>query len=158
MDAIDKVRPRDDPSAAVGAPASVFAENYRHDTLRLPKINLPTFSGGYESWRSFHDMFISLVHTNTALSEVQKLHYLKSRVNGEAERLLQHLAINKNNYQKAWEILMERYDHKRVLVNTQLNLVFGQPSFSTESTANIKRILEISQEIFLFLWISGTLS
>lgn len=36
----------------------------------LPKINIPKFDGNYDLWRSFHDLFVSLVHTNTRLTSV----------------------------------------------------------------------------------------
>lgn len=41
------------------------------NVVRLPKINLPVFTGEYESWKSFHDLFVSLIHTNKALSELK---------------------------------------------------------------------------------------
>lgn len=114
--------------------------------LRLPKINLPSFSGSYETWRSFHDLFLALIHKNPSLSEIQKLHYLKSSLTGEADRLLQHLTIDVGNYDQAWVILTNRYDHKRVLVNTQLKLLFGQPVVSVEGSNALKRILDTSTE------------
>lgn len=42
--------------------------------FRLPQITIPTFSGDYASWTAFQDMFVSLIHSNTALSNVQKLY------------------------------------------------------------------------------------
>lgn len=42
---------------------------------RLPKIELPSFSGDYLSWISYRDMFISLVHNNQCLSGVQKYYF-----------------------------------------------------------------------------------
>lgn len=99
----------------------------REVDIRLPKINLPVFAGSYKSWRAFRDLFVSLIHHNAALSEIQKMHYLKTSVSGEAEKLLAHLRIDNGNYRKAWEILTDRYDHQRFLVNTQLKTPF-QPT------------------------------
>ncbi|XP_036340244.1 uncharacterized protein LOC118749546 [Rhagoletis pomonella] len=46
--------------------------------IRLPKMELPTFSGDSTEWIGFFDAFSSLVDCDAALSNVQKLHYLRS--------------------------------------------------------------------------------
>lgn len=46
-------------SAEVVAPPCEDERAHRHEVnnLRLPKIELPSFSGGYEEWYPFHDTF-----------------------------------------------------------------------------------------------------
>lgn len=48
--------------------ASTFAATSRNESFcaapRLPKIDLPTFSGDYLEWIAYQDMFKSLVHQN----------------------------------------------------------------------------------------------
>ncbi|XP_045534341.1 uncharacterized protein LOC123721079 [Papilio machaon] len=75
-----------------------MALHARNDFAQLPKIKLPTFNGDYQSWPSFHDIYVSLVHNNEALSDVERLHYLKSSVTAEAESLLTHIQITNDNY------------------------------------------------------------
>ena len=41
--------------------------------LRLPKMNLPTFSGSYTEWMSFFDLFNAAVNSNTQLIDSEKL-------------------------------------------------------------------------------------
>lgn len=43
----------------------------------LPRIRLSTFSGDYQSWKSFHDLFASLIKNNSDILTVEKMHYLK---------------------------------------------------------------------------------
>ena len=43
------------------------------NNTRLPKLNLPTFSGNYKQWTSFIDRFNSSVDSNSQLSSSQKL-------------------------------------------------------------------------------------
>lgn len=43
--------------------------------LRLPEIKLKEFSGQFEEWESFSDLFVSLIHSNYQLTHVQKLYY-----------------------------------------------------------------------------------
>ena len=49
-----------------------------HNSLKLPAIKLPIFSGQYDRWISFSDMFKAMIHENDSLLEIQKFHYLKS--------------------------------------------------------------------------------
>lgn len=76
--------------------------------LRLPTVNIPCFPGSYTKWRAFHDVLVSLVDDNDSLSNVQKLHHLKSSLSGEAERLIQHFGLEEDNYVKAWDLLKGR--------------------------------------------------
>lgn len=46
--------------------------------VRLPKIDLPTFSGAYEDWYTFFNSFNSMIHSNVSLNDIQRFHYLKS--------------------------------------------------------------------------------
>ncbi|CAG9138369.1 unnamed protein product [Plutella xylostella] len=85
--------------------------------VKLPQIKLPTFCGKYEEWQTFHDMFVSLIHENSTLAEVQKLHYLKSSLSGEPEILLRNLPITEANYSEAWNQLKRRYNNKRFNAN-----------------------------------------
>ncbi|KMQ82563.1 hypothetical protein RF55_22550, partial [Lasius niger] len=43
----------------------------------LPRIQLPQFSGKYEDWPAFRDLFQSIIGKDGSLSDVEKLHYLK---------------------------------------------------------------------------------
>lgn len=41
--------------------------------VKLPKINIPIFSGKYTEWITFRDLFNSLIDKNDSLDDVQKL-------------------------------------------------------------------------------------
>lgn len=86
--------------------------------VKLPKIAIPTFSGKHSEWTTFHDLFISLVHEHSSLDNVQKLHYLKSHLTGEAEQLVRHTPISAANYSECWSQLERRYSEKIVWPKT----------------------------------------
>jgi hypothetical protein len=46
--------------------------------IKLPVIDLPTFEGDTCNWLHFRDTFEALTVNNTALSSVQKFHYLSA--------------------------------------------------------------------------------
>lgn len=83
-----------------------------HLKQSTPKIDIPTFTGNYNHWPTFYDLFKETIHFNATLSKSQKMQHLKSKVKGEAERLIQHLHISAENYNTAWEILCQRYNNK----------------------------------------------
>lgn len=49
--------------------------SYSH--VKLPHIDLPSFSGKFQEWESFRNLFSSLIDSNDSLTGVQKLHYSK---------------------------------------------------------------------------------
>ncbi|XP_061706724.1 uncharacterized protein LOC133517425 [Cydia pomonella] len=124
------------------------SEVNKHSTqeVKLPKVSLPQFSGDYQEWTSFRDLYTSLVHNKTSLSKVQKLHYLKSSVTGEAEQLLKHLQITEKNYDVAWETLDKRYNNKRMIVNTILNRFMNQKKVYHSTSRSIRELLDTTQE------------
>ncbi|XP_077263061.1 uncharacterized protein LOC143897943 [Temnothorax americanus] len=44
----------------------------------LPRINLPQFSGAIEDWLSFRDLFLSVINRHHTITDVEKLHYLRT--------------------------------------------------------------------------------
>ncbi|XP_026753813.2 uncharacterized protein LOC113514028 [Galleria mellonella] len=114
--------------------------------FKLPHINIPVFSGRYSEWIPFHDLYVSLIHRNSALMNVQKLHYLKSSLSGEAASLLKHIPISDANYDDAWATLQKRYNNKRFIVTSILKRLLAQRSLSTESAGSIKNLLDTTNE------------
>ncbi|KAL0828965.1 hypothetical protein ABMA28_003856 [Loxostege sticticalis] len=110
--------------------------------VKLPRIQLPIFTGKYEEWQTFHDMFTSLIHNNNSLTGVQKLHYLKTNLQGDPSNLLQNYAITESNYEEAWQQLIKRYDNKRYNSNVVLKTLFSQKPINSESAVAIRQLLD----------------
>ncbi|XP_055905913.1 uncharacterized protein LOC129941335 [Eupeodes corollae] len=127
-------------------PVAKSDDNKYHD-VRLPKINPPTFTGEYQNWRSFRDQFVSLVHSNKSLTNIEKLHYLKSCCKEGAGILLEHIIVDDASYEKAWELLNSRYDFKRILVNNELKLFYELPVIHEENSKGIRELLDNSTKI-----------
>lgn len=88
--------------------------------IRLPRIDLPSFSGSYEDWRPFHEIFNSMIHQNGDLPTIQKMHYLQASLKGEAADVISSLELSAENYSEAWAMLTERYDNQRVIVQKHI--------------------------------------
>ncbi|RLU19259.1 hypothetical protein DMN91_007816 [Ooceraea biroi] len=106
----------------------------------LPKISLPTFAGDYLQWRSFRDLFSSMIIDNLDISEVEKLHYLKTSLLNEPAQLLKNIPVSTENFQRAWTTLTARYENTRILIDTQLVQFFSARCAKAESSQNLKRL------------------
>lgn len=87
-------------SAAI-SPATVSETSDTTNCVRLPKLNLPTFSGKYDEWLPFFDSFTSVIHSNASLSRVQKFQYLKASLTGDASNVITSLETSDANYEVA---------------------------------------------------------
>ena len=113
----------------------------RKSSLKLPKISLLTFSGKYNEWIPFHDLFKSTVDSNRSLSNFQKLHYLKNSLKEEPASLLAHLAISNSSYEVATKLLDNRYANKRMIKQTHLEAIFNFKPIKTESADQLRKLV-----------------
>ncbi|CAG9122367.1 unnamed protein product [Plutella xylostella] len=127
-------------------PSGSGKQSDNNSNIRLPKISIPTFSGKYDEWVTFRDLFDSLIRTNDSLDEVQKLHYLKGYLEGEAEQLVRHIPISRDNFEVCWKQLESRYNNKKYLANCILKRMFGQKPLQGESAGAIKELLDTTNE------------
>nr|XP_012232203.1 PREDICTED: uncharacterized protein LOC105677895 [Linepithema humile] len=116
--------------------------NNNNNFVRLPKIELPTFSGLYKDWYAFFDVFNSLIHSNGLLNDVQRFHYLKSALKGEAAETISSLEISGLNYENAWTRLQERYDNQRLIIQTHIKAIFDLPIVRKENGTAIRQVLD----------------
>lgn len=111
--------------------------------LQLPQISLPKFSGSLTEWENFHGNFDSLVASNDALSNTQKLHYLKASVTGDAALLISSLQITDANYDAAWQLLMQEYNNKHAIIHAHIHLFADLPIMKTKTAADLRRLRDI---------------
>ncbi|XP_055543240.1 uncharacterized protein LOC129728804 [Wyeomyia smithii] len=110
--------------------------------VRLPQIKLQTFDGNIDEWLSFRDLYTSLIHWKADLPDVEKFHYLKGCLAGEAKALIDPLSITRANYQIAWDTLTKRYNDSKFLKRRQVQALFKLPSLTRESSAELQALLE----------------
>lgn len=131
----------DDTNSTASTKATTIAQQH----FKLPSLHVPEFEGRYESWRSFHDLYVAAVHNNPTIPPVHKLQYLRSRLKGEAAAQLESYTITETNYDPAWKALLARYNNKRALVNTQLRTLLEQPAAS-ETASGIRNLVDTTNK------------
>ncbi|XP_006812892.1 uncharacterized protein LOC102807089 [Saccoglossus kowalevskii] len=97
------------------------------NTVHLPKLQLPTFSGDSLKWKAFYDVFISAVDNDPSFSEVQKFQYLRGQLSGEAARTIDGLPLTNTNYRHAIQLLEKRYGQTHKIVNAYMKSLWDLP-------------------------------
>lgn len=113
-----------------------------NNNIKLPTIQLPTFQGSYDKWLEFHDTFESLIHANKQISDIQKFHYLKSAIRGEAAQVISALEISAGNYKIAWDLICERYANKRLLIQNHIKALFSLQQINKESSIQLRQLID----------------
>lgn len=106
----------------------------------LPRIQLPHFSGKYEDWPAFRDPFHSIIERDASITQVEKLHYLKICLKGEAELLIRDLSTTSVNFVRAWDTLSTYYENKRLLVRAYFLSFLALPNIKNELAAELRKV------------------
>ena len=117
-------------SPPVVTPTSNQSQN--HNACKLPKLELPTFSGNSLHWQGFWDSFESAIHNNPNLSGVQKFNYLKAQVLGDAAQVIEGFPLTNANYEQSLNLLKERFGNPSKIVNAHMNALVQLPSPSLD--------------------------
>ncbi|GFW44246.1 uncharacterized protein TNCV_1746751 [Trichonephila clavipes] len=109
IDAIDQSRSinASGQDISIAIPTEQSSANFR-----LPKLNIPVFSGKFEDWIYFKDLFVTTVYSQTWLTNIQKFQYLKDQRS----------------------ISLVNMTNLRNLVDTSEEVLRGLKAFGTEAT------------------------
>nr|XP_012221303.1 PREDICTED: uncharacterized protein LOC105671592 [Linepithema humile] len=114
--------------------------NERHPQTALPRIKLQTFSGAYEDWPTFRDLFQSVIGRNSSISDIERFHYLRSCLQGAAERLIRPLSVTENNYTRAWTMLENHFENKRELIRSNFAAFTTVAKMKSDTADELSRI------------------
>ncbi|XP_038116869.1 uncharacterized protein LOC119769052 [Culex quinquefasciatus] len=106
----------------------------------LPRI-IPKFDGKYESWDRFKVMFKDVVDKSNEPARI-KLYHLEQALIGEAAGSIDEKTIQDGNYERAWELLEERFEDKRRMVDLHIGGLLGVQKLEEESHVDLRALLE----------------
>ncbi|XP_069108234.1 uncharacterized protein [Argopecten irradians] len=95
---------------------------------KLPKLDLPTFSGDILEWQSFWDSFDTAIHSNQTLGDVQKFNYLKSLLRNEALQTVMGFALTNLTFVKAVSLLHERFGQEHKITQRYMPALLDIPT------------------------------
>ncbi|CAG9814581.1 unnamed protein product [Phaedon cochleariae] len=56
---------------------------------KIPSIPIPKFNGVIDTWLEFRDTFRSLIHENDSIGNIEKFHFLRGALDGDARQINQ---------------------------------------------------------------------
>nr|CAI5862716.1 unnamed protein product [Callosobruchus analis] len=114
----------------------------KESSVRLPVIDLPKFDGRSDKWLEFRDTFESLIHLNDDISEIQKFHYLRASLIGDAVNVLSSLEFSSYNYSNAYKALNERYNNEKVLIIIIFQGIFNMEKINKETSTDVRKLID----------------
>ena len=111
------------------------------DLERLPRLDLPDFSGDFKEWESFRDVFYSTMISKPRIPNVTKLRHLRAHLKGDTSDLVSSYALTDENFQLVWDKLKNRYENKKRLINSHVAVNFAIPPMVKASAVDLKKIL-----------------
>lgn len=76
---------------------------------------------------------ISSIHSNTAISDIDKFNNLKSLLDGPVSRAIQGLKLTNDNYISAVEVLKGRFGKPQQIISAHMEELLKIPSCLTTS-------------------------
>ena len=88
--------------------------------MKLPSLQVGEYNGSLLTWSLFWDKFDVAIHSRKDLSDIQKYTYLKSYLVGEAKNAILGVSYDKDNYEKAIEVLKSRFGNKQLRISAHM--------------------------------------
>lgn len=110
--------------------------------VNLPPLKVPTFDASYTNWFQFRDAFKVLVHDNPQISDIEKFIHLKNALNKDANQILEQIEISADNYHDAWQLLVDRYENKNLMIHNHLKSLFEYPNLIKENYADLRSFFD----------------
>ena len=105
----------------------------QHASIKLPKLDIPIFNGDKLRWTEFWDTFEATIHQNPTLSDIEKLHYLNSKLTGKAKDAVSGILLSNENYSVAVNLLKDRFGDKQSVINCHYTELINVPPANNTS-------------------------
>ena len=115
--------------------------------LKMPKFDGNTRNG----FLSMNNQFIASVDSNSSIPDIQKFNYLKSALSGEALQLVAHIPLYTSNYKVALKSLRERYNIKRLIINSHIDKIVQLKPVVNESAVELRKLMVVFEENLMTL-------
>ncbi|KAI4475601.1 hypothetical protein M0804_014206 [Polistes exclamans] len=105
-------------------------------------IDVPQFNGDINNWISYKNSFLTLIDSRTDMTDIEKLLYLRNSLIGKPlERLVVYDLIGEN-YKVSWNVLLDTYDRKRVILAQSFDALIDAPKQKNPTLEGLTRLLD----------------
>ncbi|XP_059061600.1 uncharacterized protein LOC131854487 [Achroia grisella] len=124
--------------------------NITRSKTKLPAIEMPIFTGNYIEYIACSSSFYtSLIHNDSTLDNIQKLYYLNLK--NEPYDLIKNLPLTANSYDKARQLLEDRYNNRYRIINEHISQLLDLPALVKSTfrnfVANLKQSIVALQNL-----------
>ncbi|XP_066595432.1 uncharacterized protein [Prorops nasuta] len=118
------------------------SQNERMKRIKLPIAQLPGFSGEIENWLSYKNTFVTLIDSREDITDLQKFLYLKDSLKGEALNKISIYDTSDASYKLAWNLLVESYEKKRIIINKHLDAILDIPNQTRFDGKELNKLID----------------
>ncbi|XP_043498414.1 uncharacterized protein LOC122521640 [Polistes fuscatus] len=111
-------------------------------TIDVPKIDVPKFDGDINKWISYKNSFLTLIDSRTDITDIEKLLYLRDSLVGTPLERLEMYDLIAENYKVSWNVLLDTYDRKRVILAQSFDALINTPKQENSSFEGLTRLLD----------------
>lgn len=111
---------------------------YTPKSFKLPKLNLPRFSGEILDWPSFEEEITNALDCNSSLSDIERFQILRGQLDGEASDVVKGLSLIAVNYRHAKELLKEAFGQPHIVIDAFMRALWELPR-PTEDAASLRQ-------------------
>lgn len=115
--------------------------------LKMEPIKLPVFDGAKENWILFREQFLSFVHEKKNIQKAVKMHMLFSHLSDKALRVIKGITPVASNYDRAWNVLNNRYNNNQMLINHHLKRFFGLSATNYDDPTSLIKLVDGTNEL-----------
>ncbi|XP_057662250.1 uncharacterized protein LOC130897427 [Diorhabda carinulata] len=142
---IQTLQPRLDTSVEQNSNSVNNISSNNFDPLQnvlLPKLKLLSFDGEFHHWLQFKTNFKTIICDNTNLNENQKFQFLKASLEGYASRFIEGLDSTDKPFERAWNLLGERFDKKQFLIDSHFKSILSVQNIVRENYIQFRKLLD----------------
>ena len=108
---------------------------------KMPLLDMPTFSGDYREYGMFMDQFDAIIGQRKC-DDVTKLSHLKRALRGDARTAIFRLGVcGTDSYQRARNILAERYGNKRLIARSFITTIVGHAPVKADDGLGLRTFI-----------------
>lgn len=155
IDDLENQRPNNAPPAAANDAAANNNNQAQRAELPLERIKLPIFNGDYTKWKEWFSTYNSLVH-NKGVSNSDKFHCMKNALDGAAANVISGWIFSGENYQAAYDSLVEVYENQYRITMALLDQLFKFEPLKTESHDNLRKLIDTVNRSIRQLTVAGS--
>ena len=114
----------------------------RSDSVKFPQLEIQKFKGDPTCWQEFMDSFNAALHNSKALSNVKKFNYFRTFLEDEAQNTISGLSLTNENYNKALNLLKNRFGNNQMIISAHMNTLVKLPSVNNEDVKALRKFYD----------------